>query len=104
MLSRLHQRSISEARQIHYYAICRIFLLELTSKPRIMIYKELTYAVEIEIRKNEDVTAEQIKNTKKNLRQRIEQSLHGYNFVTVQRQFYIYPDTLLIQNVVVELI
>ena len=69
-----------------------------------MIYKELTDAVEIEMRKNEDLTAEQIKNTKKNLRQRIEQSLHGYNFVTVQRQLYIYPDTLLIQNVVVELI
>ena len=82
------------------YAICKFFLLELTSKPRIMIYKELTGAVEIEMRKNEDVTAEQIKNTKKNLRQQIEQSLHGYNFVTVQRQLYTYPDTLLIQNVV----
>ena len=69
-----------------------------------MIYKELTDAVEIEMRKNGDVTAEQIENTKMNLRQRIEQSMHGYNFVTVQRQLYIYPDTLLIQNVVVELI
>ena len=88
MLSRLHQRSISVARQIHYYAICRFFLLELESKPKFMIYKELTDAVEIEIRKNGDVTAEQIEN----------------NFVTVQIQLYKYPGTLIIQNVVVELI
>ena len=53
-----------------------------------MIYKELTDALEIEMRKNGDVTAEQIEN----------------NFVTVQIQLYIYPGTLIIQNVVVELI
>ena len=89
----------------HYdvFEFVKQFLDKLSTDQKIIMYSELTDAVGLEM-KNEGMPDETIMNTKKNLRQRIEQNLIGYNFITIERKMYMYPDSLNVRDAVMEII
>ena len=93
----------AESEKEEYVAVKKE-LFELRDHPVLMEYSKLTDIAETVMKKNRETDDSVILHFKKNLRRKIELSLSGFYFIAVDRKTYVYPDTLTVEDTIIQLI